>query len=184
MNPALGLRAIRYCLAEPHVFNTQLRAILRASRYGKVLILIPMLSTWHEITQALARGGRGQGAAEADEGIKFDDYVPVGGMIEVPAAAIALPMFIRKLDFLSIGTNDLIQYTLAIDRADDARGAPLRPAAPGGAEPAGRRDPHRAAAREAGRGVRRDGGRRGARRACCWASGCAISRCTPRTCSR
>ncbi|HET9577532.1 MAG TPA: phosphoenolpyruvate--protein phosphotransferase [Usitatibacter sp.] len=118
VNPALGLRAIRYCLAEPHIFNTQLRAILRASRHGKVLILIPMLTTWHELHQALAAV---QLAREQlrDEKIKFDEYVPVGGMIEVPAAAIALPMFVRKLDFISIGTNDLIQYTLAIDRSDD-----------------------------------------------------------------
>jgi phosphotransferase system enzyme I (PtsI) len=118
VNPALGLRAIRYCLAEPQVFNTQLRAILRASRHGKVLILIPMLTTWHEIVQALACVDLARGQLRA-EGVKFDEHVPVGGMIEVPAAAIALPMFIRKLDFLSIGTNDLIQYTLAIDRADD-----------------------------------------------------------------
>ena len=117
-NPALGLRAIRYCLAEPQVFNTQLRAILRASRHGKVLILIPMLTTWNELSQALAAVKQAKEQLR-DEGVKFDDYVPVGGMIEVPAAAIALPMFIRKLDFLSIGTNDLIQYTLAIDRADD-----------------------------------------------------------------
>ena len=118
VNPALGLRAIRYCLSEPQVFNTQLRAILRASKHGKVLILIPMLTTWSELTQSIAAV---QHAKEQlrDEGIKYDDYVPLGGMIEVPAAAIALPMFIRKLDFLSIGTNDLIQYTLAIDRADD-----------------------------------------------------------------
>ena len=118
VNPALGLRAIRYCLAEPQVFNTQLRAILRASRHGKVLILIPMLTTWHELTQTLACVEMAKEQLRV-EGVKFDDYVPVGGMIEVPAAAIALPMFIRKLDFLSIGTNDLIQYTLAIDRADD-----------------------------------------------------------------
>jgi phosphotransferase system enzyme I (PtsI) len=118
VNPALGLRAIRYCLAEPDVFNTQLRAILRASRHGKVLILIPMLTTFHEIGQAVAAVAQAK-AQLKKEGIKFDEYVPVGGMIEVPAAAIALPMFIRKLDFLSIGTNDLIQYTLAIDRADD-----------------------------------------------------------------
>jgi len=118
VNPALGLRAIRYCLAEPEVFNTQLRAILRASRHGKVMILIPMLTTWHELTQALAAI---ESAKEQlrDEREKFDEHVPVGGMIEVPAAAIALPMFIRRLDFLSVGTNDLIQYTLAIDRADD-----------------------------------------------------------------
>jgi phosphotransferase system enzyme I (PtsI) len=118
VNPALGLRAIRYCLAEPDVFNTQLRAILRASRHGKVLMLIPMLTTWHELTQTLVAVDRARAQLRA-EGVKFDDHVPVGGMIEVPAAAIALPMFIRKLDFLSIGTNDLIQYTLAIDRADD-----------------------------------------------------------------
>jgi phosphoenolpyruvate-protein phosphotransferase (PTS system enzyme I) len=117
-NPALGLRAIRYCLSEPQVFNTQLRAILRASKHGKVLILIPMLTTWNELTQAIACVQQAKEQLR-DEGVKFDDYVPLGGMIEVPAAAIALPMFIRKLDFLSIGTNDLIQYTLAIDRADD-----------------------------------------------------------------
>ena len=118
-NPALGLRAIRYCLAEPQVFNTQLRAILRASRHGKAMILIPMLSSWSELNLALAAVDRARQELKAER-VKFDEFVPVGGMIEVPAAAIALPMFIRKLDFLSIGTNDLIQYTLAIDRADDA----------------------------------------------------------------
>jgi phosphotransferase system enzyme I (PtsI) len=118
-NPALGLRAIRYCLSEPEVFNTQLRAILRASRHGKAMILIPMLSSWTEINQALTAVARAREELKV-EGVKFDPFVPVGGMIEIPAAAIALPMFIRKLDFLSIGTNDLIQYTLAIDRADDA----------------------------------------------------------------
>jgi phosphoenolpyruvate-protein phosphotransferase (PTS system enzyme I) len=118
INPSLGLRAIRYCLAEPQVFNTQLRAILRASKHGKVLILIPMLTTYHEIMQTLAAVAQAKEQL-TDEGVKFDAYVPLGGMIEVPAAAIALPMFIRKLDFLSVGTNDLIQYTLAIDRADD-----------------------------------------------------------------
>ncbi|HUP98733.1 MAG TPA: phosphoenolpyruvate--protein phosphotransferase [Usitatibacter sp.] len=118
VNPALGLRAIRYCLAEPQVFNTQLRAILRASRHGKVMILIPMLTTYHELTQTIACVEMAKEQLRS-EGVKYDEYVPVGGMIEVPAAAIALPMFIRKLDFLSVGTNDLIQYTLAIDRADD-----------------------------------------------------------------
>src|SRR5213075_2165792 len=97
----------------------QLRAILRASRHGKVQILVPMLSTWHELHQTLAAVELAREQLRA-ENVKFDDYVPVGGMIEVPAAALSLPMFIRKLDFLSIGTNDLIQYTLAIDRADDA----------------------------------------------------------------
>ena len=117
-NPALGLRAIRYCLAEPELFNTQLRAILRASRHGKAMILIPMLCSWNELTQSLSAVARAKEELRA-EGVKFDEYVPVGGMVEIPAAAIALPMFIRKLDFLSIGTNDLIQYTLAIDRTDD-----------------------------------------------------------------
>jgi phosphotransferase system enzyme I (PtsI) len=117
-NPALGLRAIRYCLAEPKLFNTQLRAILRASRHGKALILIPMLSSYAELHQAVAAVDRAKEELKV-EGVKFDPFVPVGGMIEIPAAAIALPMFIRKLDFLSIGTNDLIQYTLAIDRTDD-----------------------------------------------------------------
>jgi phosphotransferase system enzyme I (PtsI) len=118
INPALGLRAIRYCLAEPAVFNTQLRAILRASRHGKLLILIPMLTTWTELRQTVAAVAQAKEQLR-EEGVKFDEFVPLGGMIEVPAAAIALPMFIRNLDFLSIGTNDLIQYTLAIDRADD-----------------------------------------------------------------
>jgi phosphotransferase system enzyme I (PtsI) len=118
-NPAMGLRAIRYCLAEPEIFNTQLRAILRASKHGKAMILIPMLCSWGELNQSIAAVARAKEELKV-EGVKFDEFVPVGGMIEIPAAAIALPMFIRKLDFLSIGTNDLIQYTLAIDRADDA----------------------------------------------------------------
>ena len=116
---ALGLRAIRYCLAEPPIFNTQLRAILRASRHGDVRILIPMLAGHNEIRQTLVAIARAKEQLK-DEGRKFNDKIQVGGMIEVPAAAIALPMFLRQLDFLSIGTNDLIQYTLAIDRTDDS----------------------------------------------------------------
>ena len=116
---ALGLRAIRYCLAEPQIFNTQLRAILRASRFGDVRILIPMLVSATEITQTLAAIARAKEELK-QEGKKFNDNILVGGMIEIPAAAIALPMFLRHLDFISIGTNDLIQYTLAIDRTDDA----------------------------------------------------------------
>jgi phosphotransferase system enzyme I (PtsI) len=115
---ALGLRAIRYCLAEPQLFNTQLRAILRASRYGDVRILIPMLASSVEIRQTLLAIDMAKEQLKA-EGKKFNDKILVGGMIEIPAAAIALPMFLAKLDFLSIGTNDLIQYTLAIDRTDD-----------------------------------------------------------------
>jgi phosphotransferase system enzyme I (PtsI) len=118
-NPAMGLRAIRFCLSEPQMFLTQLRAILRASRYGKVRILLPMLAHVHEIEQTLALIR--QAKQQLDErGLPYDAGVEVGGMIEIPAAALALPIFMRRLDFLSIGTNDLIQYTLAIDRTDDA----------------------------------------------------------------
>jgi phosphotransferase system enzyme I (PtsI) len=117
LNPALGLRAIRYCLAEPQLFLTQLRAILRASAFGKVRILIPMLAHAFEIDQSLAMIAQAK-AQLADENVRFDPKVEVGAMIEIPAAALALPMFVKRMDFLSIGTNDLIQYTLAIDRVD------------------------------------------------------------------
>jgi phosphotransferase system enzyme I (PtsI) len=117
-NPAMGLRAIRLCLKEPRRFVTQLRALLRASHYGRINILIPMLASAAEIDQTLALIQRARGSLD-DEGVPYDRGVKVGGMIEVPAAALALGMFIRKLDFLSIGTNDLIQYTLAVDRTDD-----------------------------------------------------------------
>ncbi|MFC0168973.1 phosphoenolpyruvate--protein phosphotransferase [Pseudoduganella danionis] len=117
LNPALGLRAIRYCLAEPQIFLTQLRAILRASAFGKVRILIPMLAHAFEIDQSLAMVEQAK-AALRERGEKFDEDVDVGAMIEIPAAALALPMFVKRMDFLSIGTNDLIQYTLAIDRVD------------------------------------------------------------------
>jgi phosphoenolpyruvate-protein phosphotransferase (PTS system enzyme I) len=118
-NPALGLRAIRYCLAEPQLFLAQLRAILRASKFGRVRILLPMLAHAHEIEQSLGMVKQAKQQLD-DRGVAYDKSVEVGGMIEVPAAALALPMFMRRLDFLSIGTNDLIQYTLAIDRTDDA----------------------------------------------------------------
>nr|WP_315486567.1 phosphoenolpyruvate--protein phosphotransferase [uncultured Undibacterium sp.] len=117
LNPALGLRAIRYCLKEPQIFLTQLRAILRASAFGSVHILIPMIAHAFEIDQSLAMIQQAKDGLRA-EGIAFDDGILVGAMIEIPAAALSLPMFVKKLDFLSIGTNDLIQYTLAIDRAD------------------------------------------------------------------
>jgi phosphotransferase system enzyme I (PtsI) len=118
-NPAMGLRAIRYCLAEPQIFLTQLRAILRASHYGKVKILLPMLAHLHEIEQTLVLIGTAKQQLD-ERSLPYDKAVEVGGMIEIPAAALALPIFMRRLNFLSIGTNDLIQYTLAIDRTDDA----------------------------------------------------------------
>jgi len=118
-NPALGLRAIRLCLAEPQMFNTQLRAILRASRYGQIRILVPMLSSVSEITQTLHLIENAKQSLRHEK-IPFDEKIQIGGMIEIPAAALCLDIFMRKLDFLSIGTNDLIQYTLAIDRADDS----------------------------------------------------------------
>jgi len=117
-NPALGLRAIRFCLAEPQMFLTQLRAILRASHYGRVRILVPMIAHTHEIDQVLHYVAIARDTL-AHAGTPFDPKVPVGGMIEIPAAALAAASFMKKLAFLSIGTNDLIQYTLAIDRTDD-----------------------------------------------------------------
>lgn len=118
-NPALGLRAIRLCLSEPKVFMTQLRAILRASKFGNIKILFPMLSSINELRQTKLILERAK-ASLRKEKIQFNENILIGGMIEIPAAAISADIFAKELDFLSIGTNDLIQYALAIDRTDDA----------------------------------------------------------------
>ena len=117
-NPALGLRAIRLCLSEPQLFNIQLRAILRASRFGKIKMLIPMLSSLSELRQTKLLIERAKRSL-SNEKILYNNNIKIGGMIEVPAVAINAEIFAQELDFLSIGTNDLIQYTLAIDRTDD-----------------------------------------------------------------
>jgi phosphotransferase system enzyme I (PtsI) len=100
------------------LFRTQLRALLRATNYGNIKILIPMLSSMSELNQALLFIDATKLSLEID-GIPYDREVKIGGMIEIPAAALAVNAFAKKLDFLSIGTNDLIQYTLAIDRTDE-----------------------------------------------------------------
>ena len=115
----LGLRAIRWSLAEPDIFLTQLRAILRASAHGQARILIPMLAHAKEIEETLSLIAKAKQQLH-HRGQAFNPNIQVGAMIEVPAAALVLPLFLRHFDFLSIGTNDLIQYTLAIDRADHA----------------------------------------------------------------
>ena len=118
LNPALGLRAIRWSLADPAMFRTQLRAILRAAAHGPVNLLIPMLAHGSEIRQTLSLLDFAR--VELDNrGIPYGE-LKLGAMIEIPAAALTVKMFLRYFDFLSIGTNDLIQYTLAIDRADES----------------------------------------------------------------
>ncbi len=161
-NPALGLRAIRWSLSEPQMFLTQLRAILRASAFGQVKILIPMLAHAQEIDQTLDLIREAKRQLD-DAGLAYDPNVRIGAMIEIPAAAIALPLFLKRFDFLSIGTNDLIQYTLAIDRADNAVAHLYDPLHPAVLHLISYtlREAKRAGGR-VGVGVRGDGGRSGA----------------------
>ena len=129
-NPALGLRGVRLSLARDALFDTQLRAIARASGYGPVRLLVPMISSREEIVAVRARLERAMTELRS-AGFEIAESIPLGAMIEVPAAAIALPGFIGVVDFLSIGTNDLVQYLLAADRNNDALGdlyTPLHPA--------------------------------------------------------
>jgi phosphotransferase system enzyme I (PtsI) len=118
LNPALGLRAIRWSLADPAMFLTQLRAILRAAAHGKVHLLVPMLAHASEIRQTLSHLDHARAMLD-NRGVAYGP-VKLGAMIEIPASALSLRLFLKYFDFLSIGTNDLIQYTLAIDRADES----------------------------------------------------------------
>ena len=158
-NPALGLRAVRLCLKDQSLFRPQIRAILRASACGPVRMMIPMLANTTELDQVLriVRDCKRELDSRSE---RYDGSMPVGAMIEVPAAAICADIFARRLDFFSIGTNDLIQYTIAIDRIDDEVSYlydPLHPAVLrliATTIAAGRK------AGNPGRDVRRDGGRR------------------------
>ncbi|QSX78402.1 phosphoenolpyruvate--protein phosphotransferase [Agrilutibacter solisilvae] len=129
-NPALGLRGVRLSLARANLLDTQLRALLRASGYGPLRVLVPMISSREEVREVKARL-RSLARDLRTQGHEIADHIPLGAMIEVPAAAIALPGFIGSVDFLSIGTNDLVQYLLAADRNNEALAdlyTPLHPA--------------------------------------------------------
>jgi phosphotransferase system enzyme I (PtsI) len=181
LNPALGLRAIRWSLSEPEMFRTQLRAILRAAAHGKVNLLVPMIAHGSEIRQTLSLIDFAR--AELDNRGMAYGNVMIGAMIEIPAAALSLRTFLKYFDFLSIGTNDLIQYTLAIDRADESVAHLYDPCHPAVLRLVAdtitecRRWASRSACAARWRAT-------SSSRACCWGWACAASPCTPRSCWR
>ena len=155
-NPALGLRAIRLSLKVEHIFRTQLRAILRANLHGKLRVVLPLISTITELREAKRIISEVKQEL-AEERVEHNAMLPIGVMIEVPAAAMMADVFAREADFLSVGTNDLIQYILAVDRANENVAYLVSAFASRDPAHAGASGAHRGLYASAARGMRRDG---------------------------